>query len=78
VASLRPKRVNPLVRFEGLPAEFSQHDFGQVEVEFCNGASQWIHFFASRLKDLAAAISDRILECGRFIHSMGRHGAPVT
>jgi transposase len=50
VASLRPKRVKPLVRFEGLPGEFSQHDFGQVEVEFCNGASQRIHFFASRLK----------------------------
>ena len=31
VASLRPKRVKPLVRFEGLPGEFSQHDFGQVE-----------------------------------------------
>ena len=50
VASLRPKRVKPLVRFEGLPGEFSQHDFGQVEVEFRNGASQRIHFFASRLK----------------------------
>jgi transposase len=50
VATLRPKRVKPLVRFEGLPGEFSQHDFGQVEVEFRNGASQRIHFFASRLK----------------------------
>lgn len=50
VASLRPKQVKPLVRFEGLPGEFSQHDFGQVEVEFRNGASQRIHFFASRLK----------------------------
>jgi len=28
----------------------SQHDFGQVEAEFLNGASQRIHFFASRLK----------------------------
>jgi len=50
VASLRPKPVKPLVRFEGLPGEFSQHDFGQVEVEFRNGASQRVHFFASRLK----------------------------
>jgi hypothetical protein len=40
VASLRPKRVKPLVRFEGLPGEFSQHDFGQVELEFRNGASR--------------------------------------
>jgi hypothetical protein len=50
VASLRPKVVKPLVRFEGLPGEFSQHDFGEVEVEFRNGARQRIHFFASRLK----------------------------
>src|SRR2546425_1927188 len=50
VASLRPRRARPLVRFEGLPGEFSQHDFGQGEVEFRNGASQRIHFFASRLK----------------------------
>ena len=50
VASLRPRRARPLVRFEGLPGEFSQHDFGQVDVEFRNGASQRIHFFASRLK----------------------------
>jgi transposase len=50
VASVRPKAVQPLVRFEGLPGEFSQHDFGQVEVKFENGTSQRIHFFASRLK----------------------------
>ena len=50
VASLRPKTAKPLVRFEGLPGEFSQHDFGQVEVEFLNGTRQRIHFFASRLK----------------------------
>jgi len=50
VASLRPKSAKPLVRFEGLPGEFSQHDFGQVEVEFLNGTCQQIHFFASRLK----------------------------
>jgi transposase len=50
VASLRPKPAKPLVRFEGLPGEFSQHDFGEVEVEFRNGMRQRIHFFASRLK----------------------------
>ncbi len=50
VASLRPKPAKPLVRFEGLPGEFSQHDFGEVEVEFLNGARKRIHFFASRLK----------------------------
>jgi len=50
VASLRSKPAKPLVRFEGLPGEFSQHDFGQVEVQFGNGSRQRIHFFASRLK----------------------------
>jgi transposase len=50
VASLRPKQAKPLVRFEGLAGEFSQHDFGQVEVEFVDGTSRRIHFFASRLK----------------------------
>jgi hypothetical protein len=29
VASLRPKSARPLVRFEGLPGEFSQHDLGK-------------------------------------------------
>jgi transposase len=42
--------VKPLVRFEGLPGEFSQHDFGQVDVEFIDGSTRRIHFFASRLK----------------------------
>jgi len=45
VASLRPKPVKPLVRFEGLPGEFSQHDFGQVDVEFLNGTRQRRHPF---------------------------------
>src|ERR1700757_4385364 len=34
VASLRPRPAKPLVRFEGLPGEFSQHDFGEVDVAF--------------------------------------------
>jgi transposase len=50
VASLRPKSAKPLVRFEGLPGEFSQHDFGEVVVQFLSGTRQRIHFFASRLK----------------------------
>ena len=50
VASLRPKGTKPLVRFEGLPGEFSQHDFGQLDVEFLGGMIRRIHFFASRLK----------------------------
>ncbi len=38
------------MRFEGLPGEFSQHDFGHVDVKFVDGRKQRIHFFASRLK----------------------------
>jgi transposase len=50
VASLRPRSAKPLVRFAGLPGEFSQHDFEQVKVKFLDGACRQIHFFASRLK----------------------------
>jgi hypothetical protein len=39
-----------VTRFEGLPGEFSQHDFGQVDVRFLDGHEERIHFFASRLK----------------------------
>jgi transposase len=50
ISALRPKTVRPLVRFEGLAGEFSQHDFGQVDVRFLGGGWTRIHFFASRLK----------------------------
>jgi transposase len=50
VASLRPRPARPVVRFEGLPGEFSQHDFGHVDVRFIDGSKKRIHFFASRLK----------------------------
>jgi transposase len=50
VAGARPSRSVPIVRFEGLPGEFSQHDFGHVDVRFVDGRKKRIHFFASRLK----------------------------
>jgi transposase len=50
ISALRPKTGRPLVRFEGLPGEFSQHDFGQVDVRYLNGTRKRLHFFASRLK----------------------------
>ena len=50
VASLRPTPSRPVVRFEGLPGEFSQHDFGEVDVRFVGGAQPRVHFFASRRK----------------------------
>lgn len=51
VAAARPPTADrPLIRFEGLPGEFCQHDFGQVDVTFLDGHKERIHFFASRLK----------------------------
>jgi transposase len=50
VATLRAPTARPLVRFEGLAGEFSQHDFGSVRVSYDDGTSEIVHFFASRLK----------------------------
>ncbi|MGD9765963.1 MAG: IS21 family transposase [Candidatus Binatia bacterium] len=50
IAALRPAGVAVEMRFEGLPGEFSQHDFGQVDVAFTDGSRRRVHFFASRLK----------------------------
>jgi transposase len=50
VAPLRPPSVRPMVRFEGLAGEFSQHDFGEVDVRFMDGSTRRVKFFASRLK----------------------------
>jgi transposase len=50
IHSVRPKRVRLMTRFEGLPGEFSQHDFGEVDVRFMDGTRKRIHFFATRMK----------------------------
>lgn len=50
VKELRPERPRPIVRFEGLAGEFSQHDFGHVDVRYLDGRQRRVHFFASRLK----------------------------
>ncbi len=51
IRKLRPPTARvPVVRFEGLPGEFSQHDFGQRKVTFADGTTTVVHFFASRLK----------------------------
>lgn len=57
VASLRPKPARPLVRFEGFPGEFSQHDFREVDGQFRNGTRQRIHFLrlASEVLAVGAA-----------------------
>ena len=50
VKELRPERPKTVVRFEGLPGEFSQHDFGHVDVRYVDSRRRRAHFFASRLK----------------------------
>ncbi len=50
VHSLRPTPVRPVVRFEGLAGEITQHDFGEVDVRFLDGQQAHVHFVASRLK----------------------------
>jgi transposase len=51
VRSVRPRKgQGPEVRFEGVPGEFSQHDFGSVNVTYADGTGEKTHFFASRLK----------------------------
>jgi transposase len=47
---LRTRVITPLVRFEGLPGEFSQHDFGEVRVRYQDETEEVVRFFASRLK----------------------------
>lgn len=50
VRAIRVEPVRATMRFEGLPGEFTQHDFGQVDVTFTDGRVERVQFFASRLK----------------------------
>jgi transposase len=50
IASVRGPKTDFHMRFEGLPGEFSQHDFGEVEVKYTDGTKEKVKFFASRLK----------------------------
>lgn len=51
VKQLRPTpRQEPVVRFEGLPGEYAQFDFGECEVELGGAGKQRVQFFAARLK----------------------------
>jgi len=51
VKKLRPMPKNePVVRFEGLPGEYTQFDFGSCEVQFEDGGRLQVEFFAARLK----------------------------
>jgi transposase len=51
VKKLRPKpRKEPVVRFEGLPGEYAQFDFGECEVHFVSTGKERVQFFGGRLK----------------------------
>ena len=50
IAELRPPASTLMMRFEGLPGEFSQHDFGEVRINYLDGSREVVRFFASRLK----------------------------
>lgn len=51
VRRLRPAPTPDLVvRFEGLPGEYGQFDFGEVLVTYADGRREKLHFFAGRLK----------------------------
>jgi hypothetical protein len=47
VKTIRPKERGYTMRFEGLPGEFTQHDFGEVEVTFLDGTVKKIIHAAS-------------------------------
>jgi transposase len=51
VKRLRPEpTIEPIVRFEGLPGEYTQFDFGECWVPLADGSSEKVVFFAGRLK----------------------------
>jgi transposase len=50
IATLRPRVRRFTMRFEGLPGEFTQHDFGEVVVCYADGQRERVTFFASRMK----------------------------
>ena len=51
IAAVRPPpKKEPIVRFEGLPGEFAQFDFGEAWVKFTDGRRSKVTFFAGRLK----------------------------
>lgn len=51
VKELRPTpRVEPILRFEGLPGEYAQFDFGEARVTYIDGGEDKLIFWAARLK----------------------------
>jgi transposase len=84
VGDLRPNDIRIGMRFEGLPGEFSQHDFGQIKLTFDNGEQKIIRFFASRLKWSRWAIVTLVADEGAetlvrtlLAHFIGFGGVPL-
>ena len=51
VKRLRPApKKEPVVRFEGLPGEYAQFDFGEAKIKYSDGRREKVVFFAGRLK----------------------------
>lgn len=50
VKELRPPKGDLVTRFEAVPGEFTQHDFGEVKVTYLDGTVERLVFFATRLK----------------------------
>lgn len=52
VQQVRPPKPPglPVVRFEGVPGEFAQHDFGSLTLTYTDGRREKLHFYAGRLK----------------------------
>lgn len=54
--------MRPICRFEGVRGEFSQHEFGEVQLERTGGGRQKVVFFASRLKHFWYALVTGVVD----------------
>jgi transposase len=79
ISSIRPRGVKLETRFEGLPGEFTQHDFGEVDVTFLDGRKARVHFFVTRLKysrwSQVSVVPDERVE--RLVRSLLEHFAAI-
>jgi len=50
IRELRPPKSDLIMRFEAVPGEFTQHDFGEVKVTYLDGLVERLVFFGTRLK----------------------------
>ncbi len=49
-ATRPPRTALPVVRFEGVAGEYAQHDFGKLTINYLDGSSETLIFYAARLK----------------------------